>query len=280
MKKFVSAIVLTMAIALTFAIAASAEETVFYPNTNGLYEITYDLSDVSLNAEDGTQFGMVAIEATGSVEEFELAEDDIRYIDQVESQDNALSAIFAPMDLADGGTYMLYIGGGELTQAEYIGTLYVEVESVTLNKNAETVTVGNTVTLTATVLPEGATDATVTWESDDEDVATVENGVVTGVAEGTATITVSTADGAYAECTITVTETTVVPGDMDGDGDCDDNDAIHLLFHALVSEETYSLPEGVSGDVNSDGECNDDDAIHLLFHVLVSAETYPLYPAN
>ncbi len=59
-----------------------------------------------------------------------------------------------------------------------------------------------TETLTATGVPAGET---VTWKSDDESVATVENGVVTAVAKGTATIT-ATAGGKSATCTVTVKE--------------------------------------------------------------------------
>lgn len=64
---------------------------------------------------------------------------------------------------------------------------------------------GNT-TLTATTVPS---DAVVTWTSNDDEVATVEEGVVTGVATGTATITGTiTVDGVdySARCVVTVTE--------------------------------------------------------------------------
>ena len=50
-------------------------------------------------------------------------------------------------------------------------------------------------TLSATITPEDATDKTITWSSSDEKVATVDAGKVTGVAEGTATITATTKDG-------------------------------------------------------------------------------------
>lgn len=65
--------------------------------------------------------------------------------------------------------------------------------SITLNPfEPVSVESGNTLRLTATVLPENADDKTITWESSDPTVATVdENGNVTGVAEGTATITVA-----------------------------------------------------------------------------------------
>lgn len=68
---------------------------------------------------------------------------------------------------------------------------FYEVESVTLDKAEGILTVGNTVTLNAAVLPEEVADeTTVTWTSSDEKVATVdENGKVTAITAGEATIT-------------------------------------------------------------------------------------------
>ena len=72
---------------------------------------------------------------------------------------------------------------------------------------------GETLTLTATVAPDDATDKTVTWTSSDPTVANVADGVVTAVAAGTATITATatngtddTTDDKTATCTITVTD--------------------------------------------------------------------------
>lgn len=75
------------------------------------------------------------------------------------------------------------------------------VTNVTLDQSTVQVEVGKTVTLTATVEPAGA--AEVTWESSNTTVATVDGGVVTGVAEGTAIIAAS-ADGKTASCIVTV----------------------------------------------------------------------------
>lgn len=68
---------------------------------------------------------------------------------------------------------------------------YYEVEGITLDKTEGILTAGNTATLNAAVLPEEVADeTTVTWTSSDEKVATVdENGKVTAIAAGEATIT-------------------------------------------------------------------------------------------
>ena len=72
----------------------------------------------------------------------------------------------------------------------------VNVTGVTLSETAASLTVGGeTLTLTATVLPDDATDKTVTWTSSDPTVATVADGVVTAVAAGTATITATATNG-------------------------------------------------------------------------------------
>lgn len=82
----------------------------------------------------------------------------------------------------------------------------IPVTGVTLDQTTAFLKVGETLTLEATVVPETATDKSVTWSSDNTDVATVENGVVTAVAAGKAKITVTAANGKTAACTVTVTE--------------------------------------------------------------------------
>lgn len=83
----------------------------------------------------------------------------------------------------------------------------VSVESVSLSLSKYTLQTSKTVTLSATVLPKTATQS-VTWSSSDDKIATVVDGVVTGVKEGNATITVTTVDGSKtATCTIAVKDT-------------------------------------------------------------------------
>lgn len=82
----------------------------------------------------------------------------------------------------------------------------VHATGVTLDKTSASVKQGKTITLTATVAPADAVNKNVTWSSNNASVATVNNGVVTGVATGNAKITVTTEDGSHtASCTVTVT---------------------------------------------------------------------------
>ena len=85
----------------------------------------------------------------------------------------------------------------------------VKVSAIAVKDSSEatsgTVNAGDTLTLTATVTPEDASNKAVTWASSDETVATVAGGVVTAVAAGTATITATAADGSGVSGAYTLT---------------------------------------------------------------------------
>lgn len=97
--------------------------------------------------------------------------------------------------------------GGGTTPEPQPGDDPVAVSGVSLDKTELSLTAGQKTQLTATIQPSNATDKTLSWSSDNESVATVSNGYVSAVAEGTATITVTTKDGPFtATCTVTVTK--------------------------------------------------------------------------
>lgn len=88
----------------------------------------------------------------------------------------------------------------------------VHPSSVSLDKTSLNLQLGGSADLHATVLPADATDPSVSWTSSDPSVAKVNNGHVTAVAAGTATITVTTTDGnKTATCSVTVTAGPPVP---------------------------------------------------------------------
>ena len=90
-----------------------------------------------------------------------------------------------------------------ITEDELFGAT-VAVTGVTLSQTTAEITVGgDTLTLTATVAPENATDKTVKWTTSKPEIATVDGGVVTAVAAGEVTIT-ATAGSQSATCTVTV----------------------------------------------------------------------------
>ena len=78
------------------------------------------------------------------------------------------------------------------------------VNSVTLSKTNASLEIGKSLTLTAIVKPDDAVNKTLTWTSSNENVATVDNGKVTAVGNGTAVITAKASSGVKAECTVTV----------------------------------------------------------------------------
>ena len=84
----------------------------------------------------------------------------------------------------------------------------ITITEVRLNKSTETLTEGDTTTLTATVLPENTTDSkNVSWSSSNSEVATVDaNGTVTAKRAGTAVITATSTNGKTAGCTVTVSK--------------------------------------------------------------------------
>ncbi len=96
--------------------------------------------------------------------------------------------------------------------AEVVVDPYIHAESVTLDQTLLELEAGDTVQLIATVLPEDAMNKNVTWTSDAESFATVdENGLVTAITPGTAVITVTTEDGGYTATCEVLIETPVVP---------------------------------------------------------------------
>lgn len=113
-----------------------------------------------------------------------------------------------------GGVFVKEVGSITLERKKFytvsttVEITTIPVESVSVSSETLEMKVGDEASLEAAVLPEAASDKTVTWSSSNPDVATVDGeGHVTAVAAGTATITVTTTDGGKtATCTVTVKE--------------------------------------------------------------------------
>jgi len=97
-------------------------------------------------------------------------------------------------------------GGFTDTCAVTVEAASIAVTGVTLGQDTLSLSAGgDTAALVATVAPADATNQNVTWSSSNNSVATVAGGVVTPVADGNATITVTTVDGGFTDtCAVTV----------------------------------------------------------------------------
>ncbi len=128
----------------------------------------------------------------------------------------------------------------------------VVVTSVSLNKNAMELRIGNTETLTATVLPNDAVDKTIAWGTTDASIATVTNGVVTPVAVGTAKIWVKATAVENVSDTCVVT---VLPAAAEGNATYNAvqkaeylAEGAKVFFGTIKDGENYVMGQYVSGN--------------------------------
>ena len=110
------------------------------------------------------------------------------------------------------------------------------VTDVTLNRSELTLTIGETERLTATVVPAGATNREITWASSNPEIVAVNNGFVRGESLGTATITVTTVDGAH-------TATAIVTVIMPATGVTLDRSALEIIVGETETLIATVLPE-------------------------------------
>lgn len=96
-------------------------------------------------------------------------------------------------------------GGKTATCSVTVSARVISVTGVSLDKTEVVLAEGDEITLTATVTPDDAANKNVVWSSDNEDVASVKDGMVTANKPGSAIITVKTEDGGFtATCAVSV----------------------------------------------------------------------------
>ena len=110
--------------------------------------------------------------------------------------------------LATGSAEISAIAGGVSGKSLiFVESNYISAESIRIEPTSLDLTTGDIAQLTATVLPDNASNKNVHWESTNTSVATVSDGRITAVKAGTATIKAVTEDGnKTAECIVTVQE--------------------------------------------------------------------------
>ena len=175
-------------------------------------KLAYESSDESVATVDET--GKVTAVANGEctittyvtakTEDAEASELSAVVVEAADSEEVDDSVATMPEDLAAMDSAFGVVP--EDLKAETKVTVTTNVESVTFDKTEGVLTVGNTVTVTATVNPDTATNASVTWTSSNKAIATVDSeGKITAVAPGTATITATSDSNPDANATYAVT---------------------------------------------------------------------------
>lgn len=188
-------------------LTASCTVTVFVPEIPVVHVSSIALDRTSLNLAVGEYATLKATVLPENAEDrsfnWRSSNQSIARID-ADGRVSALSAgtVTITATTTDGGL----TAACEVT----VYTPYIDVTSVTLNKYSLNFIEGESETLTATVMPVNATDKSIVWSSSNTMVATVDNGLVTAVKEGSATITAA-AGGKTANCTVTVSAPEVPP---------------------------------------------------------------------
>ena len=175
-------------------------------------KLAYESSDESVATVDET--GKVTAVANGEctittyvvadAKDADASELSAVAVEAADSEETDDSVATMPEDLAAMDSAFGVVP--ENLKAETKVTVTTNVEGITLDKTEGVLTVGNTVTVIATVTPDTATNASVTWSSSDEAIATVDSeGKITAVAPGTATITAVSDSNPDANATYAVT---------------------------------------------------------------------------
>lgn len=166
-------------------IGGTATTTISDNQLEGVYFYNTSKSHYNVTAYDSSTMRVLGTTSDGS-------------LGFITSTDDYIPANTAYLSVAEGTAEELTI----VTEDEYNELVKYIPASITISPEEVTLPIGESTTLTATILPTTATQ-TVTWSSSDESVATVTSGgVVTAVDAGTATITATTSNGLTATCTI------------------------------------------------------------------------------
>ena len=139
----------------------------------------------------------------------------------------------------------------------------VKAESISLNEHSVNLMIGDTLSLTATVLPENASTKTVVWSSNNPDVASVnDEGLVTALTTGTAIISATTTDGTVLSdsATIVVSTPTSAPSLSVGNYVCVNGDIVTVALSLANKQEIggfqtdFTVPDGFTVALNSKGK--------------------------
>ena len=203
-----------------FAVDRAEKKIVKYNYANNTAETVIDLNDITWKS-DGNKFwreafsgldmydGLLYYNTPDAIYSYDPASKKT-----VKVAGNTYSQQYFGLRMRNGTLYGIISESPNVSGQEvYIKNLSkkIEVTGISLSKTSATINKGSSITLTANITPYEATNKSVTWSTSNSKVATVQNGKVTGVSAGTATITAKSSNGKTASCKVTVNVPVIAP---------------------------------------------------------------------
>ncbi|MBD0401358.1 Ig-like domain-containing protein [Flammeovirga sp. EKP202] len=176
---------------------------------NGTYEITYHISTPMSGAAieavlDGTSVGVDNVPSNGQWDDYQ----------PLKSAHQIVLNGSHTLRLVGAGTNVWQWNLDKVVLTP-VASQVIPVTGINVTPSNASLLIGETTQLSASVLPANATDASYTWSSSNSAVATINNGLVTAISEGSATITATTNDGGFtATTTISVTDVVTPPSGL------------------------------------------------------------------
>lgn len=159
----------------------------------------------------------------------------------------------------------------------------VNVEKIVLNKESIELKIGQSTKISATIKPSNATNKTLKWKSDNKNVATVDNkGLVKGVSDGTAIITVSSANGIKEDCVIDVVkndEQISEPSNESEEPSVVPSEEPSIIEPSVPEEPSSSLQETLEKNVESKLDLVDTEC-RVVMDTIYNSWYFQIYNAD
>lgn len=161
-------------------------------------EFTQTTVSIPIDGNGTVSLKVTPIDKLADVE-VNVADEDVIDLDRTSDSEGY---VFTMKARSLGSTTIVAVLGSSIAKCA-VSVDPIAVTGISLNKTSLQLFVGNSETLSATITPDNATSPSISWDSSDKEVATVDNGVVAAVSAGKATITAASSSFT-AECVVEV----------------------------------------------------------------------------
>lgn len=208
-----------------------------------IVEVAFAQSEISIPVQGTSELELKVIPIDRADEvTVEVADEDVV---SIESKTVSESAIILSLKAQSLSSTTIYAFHDDLDAPVKcaVSVSPIGVEGLQLDKSTLELKIGDSESLSATILPENATSPRISWKSEDETIATVSEGIITGIAEGQTTIT-ATCQEKEAKCTVSVSAIKANSLSLCIDGI--DTDEKKVFVNEKVKVDAVILPEDVS----------------------------------